>query len=207
MRKESLLYFSTPNELREFVKELDIYNGWKITSGLLNERGKLIYDKRYVNILRDLFREKKFFRKEVSIAEIISWLDNLTLISRLLDKLEERLIKDVFNNIEISVEYMIKMSKRMRIDYLIIYQNSILLLEMRTVSGFDKLRSTWDKKFQELLIYRELMSNYLHNKIFRLYALIPLFEYNGNTPVLKHIDYNQKQIDYLVEYIFLYIIN
>lgn len=206
MKNESLLYFNNPNELRVFVKELNIYNGWKINSGLLNDRGKTIQNKAYTNSLRDLFREKKFFRKEVSVAEIISWLDNLTLIQRLFDKLEKKLSKEVFDNIEISVEYMIKMSKRMRIDYLIIYQNNILLLEMRTVSNFNKLRATWDKKFQELLVYKELMGNYLHNKTFRLYALIPLFEYNGSTPVERHIINNQKQLDYLVEYISLYII-
>lgn len=206
MRKESLLFFDCPKELREFVKELDIYNGWKITNGLLNERGKLIQDKKYTNELRDLFREKDFFWKAVSIAEIISWLDNFVIIQRLLDKLEKKLTVAEFNKINISVEYMIKMSKKMRVDYLIIYNDNVLILEMRTVNSFDKIRSTWVKKFHELLVYKELMSYYILNKKFRLYALIPLYEYNENSRVSKHIINNGKQLDHLVEFIVRYII-
>lgn len=206
MKEDSLLYFKTPNDLRQFVFDLNIYSGWKIEEGKMNERGKQIEEKKYTKMLRGLFKEKNFFRRNVSLAEIISWLDNLTLIQRLLDKLETSLTSDVFENLEISVEYMIKMSKRMRVDYVIVYKSNILILELRTVSSFNKVRPTWDKKFQELLVYKELMSYYIKNKNMICYALIPLYEFSNKFRIEKHIDNNNKQLDYLVEYISRYIV-
>ncbi|AIO18182.1 hypothetical protein KQ51_00280 [Candidatus Izimaplasma bacterium HR1] len=206
MEKESLLYFKSPKELSNFISELNVYNGWKIQEGIMNERGKLIEDKIYTRMLRELFREKNFFRRNVSLAEIISWLDNLTLIQRLLNKLEVAIPSGKFNDLEISVEYMIQMSKRMRVDYVIIYKKNILLLELRTVSSFNKVRPTWEKKFHELLIYKELMSYYIKDFDIKCYALIPLYEYSNKIRKEKHIDNNDKQLDYLVEYISRYII-
>ena len=206
MKEESLLYFKSPKELDDFILDLNIYNGWKIQDGIMNERGKLIEEKKYTKMLRELFKEKKFFRRNVSLAEIISWLDNLTLIQRLLQKLEIAVPVERFNSLEISVEYMIKMSKRMRVDYVIIYKKNILLLELRTVSSFNKVRPTWEKKFHELLIYKELMSYYIKDSDIKCYALIPLYEYTSKIKTEKHIENNDKQLDYLVEYIKRYII-
>ncbi len=204
MKENSLLYFDSPKELREFIKSLDIYQGWQIKDGLLNERGKQIEGRRYTKVLRELFKSKNFFRRNVSLAEIVSWLDNLVLISRLLDKLEKEVDREIFNCIQISVEYMIELSKKMRIDFVFIYEGRILLLEMRTVSKFEKLRSTWEKKFHELLVYKELMSYYIEKRII-LYALISLYEYEKKWSKAKHIDHNCKQLDYLILFMKTYL--
>ncbi|MCK5761848.1 MAG: hypothetical protein KAH16_02995, partial [Candidatus Izimaplasma sp.] len=76
MKEESLGYFETPKSFQRFIDELDIYNGWKITKGLMNTRGELIRNKPYSNQLRKMFSVKKAFRREVSISEIVSWLDS-----------------------------------------------------------------------------------------------------------------------------------
>lgn len=206
MKRNSLLYFETPDAFNSFVTSLDIYKGWKITSGSMNDRGKVIEDKCYTKKLRMIFKDKDFFRKKVSLAEVVSWLDNLILIQRLLSRLKLKLSKDKYNDISISVEYMINMSKKMRIDYLILYNDNILLLELRMVNSFVKIRSTWENKFRELLIYKELMSYYIFNKEFILFALIPLYEFEGNKKVPKNINYNNNQLDFLAEYILEYLI-
>ena len=112
MREDSLLYFENPQELRKFIRSLDVYNGWKIQSGVMNDRGKMIIDKGYAIKLRKIFKDKQFFRKAASVAEIVSWMDNLILISRVLDNLEESLAPEVFAKFKISAEYKIKMSKK-----------------------------------------------------------------------------------------------
>jgi hypothetical protein len=80
------------------------------------------------------------------------------------------------------------------------------LLELRTVSNFNKLRATWEKKFHELLVYKELMNNYLAHKDLKVYALISLYEYAGKQKVYRHIENNEKQLDYLTDYLIKYTI-
>lgn len=207
MKEDTLLFFETPSELIAYLHELDVYNGWKIQSGLLNDRGKQVYNSRYVTMLRNRFDNRDFFRTRVSIAEIVSWLDNMSLMRRLVESLRAKLGRETAEKIHIYCEYMIQMSKKMRIDYVLEYEDSLLLLEFRTVNKFEKLRSTWQYKFQELLIYKELMSYYLPNKTIRIYAFIAMFEYDNKRLDLVQKQYNDNQVAYLTEYIQRYLIN
>ena len=206
MKENSLMYFVSPYELKKFYSKMRLYDGWRIRKGIMNDRGKLIEHKSYTIYLREIFRDKGFFRKDVSLAEIISWLDNMSIIIRLLDTLQKSLSHEQYNNIEICIEYMIDMSKRMRVDYILIFKNNILLIEMRMLSEFSKIRSTWEKKFRELLIYKELMGYYIKNKNLLLYSFIFLYEYNENIVVEKQFDHNNKQVEYLAEFINRYLV-
>lgn len=206
MKKETLIYFETPDDFMELIDKMDIYDHWKIQSGLLNERGKTIRNHPYVEELRALFDKAGFFRMRVSIAEIVSWFDTMTLVKRLLLSLQKELNQESFRKIHIYCEYMIQMSKKMRIDYVLEYENRVLLLEFRTVSRFEKIRPTWQCKIQELLVYKELVSYYLFGKEIVIYAFISMFEYMGNSLMTKHKEYNDNQVAFLTEYIKRYII-
>jgi len=157
MKQDALGYFKNPKQYNEFVDSLDIYNGWKITKGLMNARGEIIRHKSYANQLRRMFSLKKAFRREVSISEIVSWLDSFVIMSRVIDNLKKSISNEEYDKIEIYFEYIIKMSKKMRIDFIIKYNESLLLLEMRMVDNFKKIKGTWTKKKSELLIYKELI--------------------------------------------------
>ena len=130
----------------------------------------------------------------------------MNLINRLIDVLRMNLDSTDFQKISIYTEYMIQMSKKMRVDYVLEYGDSLLLIEFRTVNNFEKIRPTWQKKFQELLIYKELMNYYLQHKKILLYGFIAMYEYDSNKPINKHIEYNQNQINYLAEYIKRYLL-
>jgi hypothetical protein len=205
MREDSLIFFNNPMEYSKFIASMDIYGEWRVQSGILNIRGKIIEDRSYVKKLRETFALKKFFRKKVSVAEVVSWLDNFTFVSRLLNYIKKSITVEEFNEISICFEYMIRMSKKMRVDYVIKYKNRVLLLEMRTVSDFEKIRPTWSKKFQELLVYKELMSYYTDFQII-LYAFITMFEYDGRKLNQKNQEYNNNQIEFLARYIIKYLI-
>jgi hypothetical protein len=200
MIDESMMYFENVFEFRSFIHEIDIYNGWRIRSGLLNNRGKSIERRPYVKYFRDLFEDKKLFYRKVSLAEIVSWLDSFSLLVRVFEKLEQVAGREVLNHISIYAEYMIRMSKRMRVDYVLQYRGKLLLLEFRTVNNFEKLRATWQNKFVELMVYKELISNYLNVDV-KLYAFIALYEYNNSDPVIKHRKYNNDQVEFLSKYI------
>lgn len=207
MKNDSLAYFDSPQKYLKFIDQLNIYNGWKINKGIMNTRGEVIRNKSYSNQLRKLFSDKKAFRREVSISEIVSWLDSFVIMTRVVNKLRDSITVEEYNKIEIHFEYIIKMSKKMRVDFVIKYKNIVLLLELRMVDNFKKIKGTWTKKKGELLIYKELMSNYLEKDIRMLtFAFISLYEYNNKKEELPHTNYNDNQINFLVEYIQKYMI-
>lgn len=197
---KQLKKFENPEELNKFFGELNIYEGWKIEKGILNKRGESISAKSYVNYLRDMFNQKGFFRRSVSIAEIVSWIDSLMIMTKFCIKLKQEIPKKVFERIKIHMEYVIEYAKLMRIDYVIEYNNTFLLIDFRLVDSFDKIRPTWSRKKTELLIYKELIENYFEDKRIYTYALILLYEYDKKQKVLKHYEYNANQIQHMLDY-------
>ena len=207
LHENSLLAFKNGYHFLHFYEGLDIYKEWKITTGSMNYRGELIRSKPYALMLENLFAEKAMFRRKVSIAEIVSWLDSFKIIERLVKEMIKNFSSEVFMEIEIFSEYKIRMSKKMRIDYIFKYRDTLLLLELRMVSKFEKLRPTWEKKKLELIIYKDLINNYFPDT-YRVinYALITLPEYQIKREISKHIDYNINQINHLLRYIKQFII-
>lgn len=206
--KEAMRSFGKPQEFLEFLNKLKFPEKWKIETGLLNERGKRVSDKYYTSQLRQIFNEKKLFRRNVSIAEIVSWLDGFVLMARVIKNLEQKVEEKVFNNIKIHFEYRIRMSKNRRIDYVLGYENRILIIELRLSDKFPNLSNTWQKKELELIVYKELLNNYLprHTKII-IYAFIFMPEYNESSKILKNIKYNFENINFFTEYIMKYLLN
>lgn len=207
MINDCLFYFRNPSGFLKFIKTLDVYNEWKIINGTMNSRGESIRNKKYTNYLKEKFNNKNMFRKSVSISEIVSWLDSFVIMTRLFNLLGEYIEENEYNQIEVYCEYMIKMSKKMRVDFIIRYKKIILLVEFRMVNNFTKIKPTWDKKKIELLVYKELLGNYLDEKYKILtFAFISLYEYDGKEIDGTHFDYNNNQIDFLARYILDFVI-
>ena len=201
MKSESLFYFNSPKEFKAFILKLGFIEDWTIKRGLMNRRGFEISDKQYTIFLRNKFKEKGFFRRNVSVAEIVTWLDNFLLVDRFLKELEIQVGTKYYNQLEIFVEYRIRLSKNMRIDYIFKHKEKVCSVEFRTIETFEKIRPTWSKKKSELLIYKEMMLNYSIFDKYLTYAFIALYEYSKATPIYKHIEYNNNQIKYLSMYL------
>lgn len=201
MISESLFYFNNPKAFKIFISKLGFLEDWSIKRGLMNRRGYEIAEKPYTIYLRNKFKEKGFFRRNVSVAEIVTWLDNFHLVDRFLNEIEKQIGTKFYNQLEIFVEYRIRLSKNMRIDYIFKYKEKICTVEFRTIENFDKIRSTWSKKKSELLIYKEMILNYSIFDKLLTYAFIALYEYSNDTPIFKHIEYNNNQIKYLSMYL------
>ena len=207
MINDSLFYFRKPTDFLKFIEKLNIYNDWKIGKGTMNQRGESIRNKGYTNYLRNKFNSKRMFRKSVSVSEIVSWLDSFVIMKRVLDKLSYSIEKNEFNEIKLYCEYMIKMSKKMRVDFVIRYKNIILLVEFRMVNNYTKIKTTWNKKKVELLIYKELIENYIESDIKVLtFAFISLYEYDNKVLDKAHYDFNNNQVDFLVKYLIEFVI-
>ena len=206
-KDESMLHFEKLEKFSEFVNALDIYNGWKINSGILNKRGEEIRDKEYTKKLRKIFNDKKLFRRSVAISEIVSWLDSYLIINRFINELQKLVPKNIFDKFEIYCEYKINLSKMRRIDYILAYGDNLLLLEFRLADKFSNLSTNWSRKMLELIIYKELLGNYTDSKtrIF-LYAFISLPEYDNKIKLTKHVDYNNNSINHMARYVIEYLI-
>jgi len=204
--QNSMASFSNLDDFNRFYESLSIQGGWKIKSGLMNRRGEAIENTAYVHYLKKLFMKKDLFRRNVSIAEVVSFLDGYEFLSRTIKNLKEKLQQEVFEKIKVHIEYKIPYSKNRRIDYLFEYDNNILLTEFRLSSDFPNQGSTWHKKELELIVYKELLRNFILDKSIYLYALIGMPEYTHQAPIHKNILYNDNNIDFFADYLITFLI-
>ncbi len=205
--ENSMISFQAPTEFSKFYEELSI-NGWKITDEYVNDRGQAIRHSSYAETFRKLFDEKHLFRRKLSIGELVSFVDNYYLINKLLLILKDTLSKEKYDKIKLFSEYRIIMSKNRRIDFILEYEEKVLLLEFRISNKFPNVSSTWQRKEAELLIYKELVNNYLpKRKDIFIYAFIGMPEYSLNVPIKKHIIYNNNNLEHLAKYINMFIVS
>ena len=204
--ENSMLYFNSLESCLKYIKELNIYGGWKINDGLMNARGKYIENKSYVNELRDTFNSKKLFHKSVAISEIVTWLDSFTHLTRIIESLRSYLSVDQFDKTEVIFEYVIEMSKLSRVDTIFKYGNNLCLLEFSLVNSFERMKRAYQNKRVELMIYKDLMLNYLSSdyKIVLL-PFISLYEHKDRKLVKKHLESNLKQAEFAAKYISRYL--
>ncbi|TVP96603.1 MAG: hypothetical protein EA374_01010 [Acholeplasmatales bacterium] len=203
--KDAMLSFSNYNEFWEFYHSLNIPR-WHISTGLLNDRGKYIENRSYTHRLRTIFNEKKLFRRNVAIAEIVSWLDSYLILRRLLHLLRGMLKEDVLMKMKIHCEYRIEMSKNRRVDFIFEYADRILLAEFRLSDKFPNVSNMWQKKELELIIYKELLGNYLPTKVkVLIFAFIGMPEIEQGQMIEKNIKYNEENIEFFARYITQYL--
>lgn len=202
MKNSVLLHFKNPIEFIEYIHQFDIYEDWRIQNGLMNDRGYSVAGSDFFVEIRRLFDLKEMFRKKVSIAEMTTWLDSFIHLERLCNLMIVNFSKEQLDKIEIGIEYVVKMSKKSRVDVVIKYLNKYCLLEFSTVKGFNKLKPAYDKKRLELMIYKDMMSNYIEypSKII-CYPFIGLYEYHGDKRQEKFYRNNINNISYAYEYL------
>ncbi len=204
---KSMMSFRTLAAFTGFYEDLGIRGSWQIIQGHPNTRGEWIRDKPYTRRLREAFMEKGLFRRNVSVAEIVSWLDGFVIVDRLVKELQATLEADVYEGIRLFFEYRIDMSKNRRIDYVFMYRKNILLVEFRLSEKFPNVSNTWHKKELELIIYKELMRNYVPAAYkIMIYAFIAMPEGGGKGGFTREKKYNADNVKYFADYIRKYLL-
>lgn len=207
-KDNSMVSFGSLDGFKSFYYDFDFYSDWKITTARNNLRGEVIRDKPYVNRIRELFAEKKLFRRNISIAEIVSILDSYSIMMRAFDKLKALCNNEEWSAIKLHSEYKIYFSKNRRIDFVLEYEERLLLIEFRVSNIFPNVSTIWQKKENELLVYKELLNNYLSDSYkIHLYAFIAMSEYEGRKPIPKHIKYNDDNARFFAEYVYEFVIS
>lgn len=140
----------------------------------------------------------------ISSNEVISWLDTLTILKRLIsenkihDKIKERLT--AFQ------EYKIRFSRNYRCDYLLTLGNKILILEF----SYSNEKEKYDEKLYQVIRYKELLSCQLSKDTevaIYVYIYKPEKEYSngmGSKEILENINYNKKENENLADFINLF---
>ncbi len=208
LSEDSMKSFSNFNEFYQFYDELNIYNPWRITNEPINDRGERVRNSYYTNVFRNLFNEKHLFRRSVSVGELVSFTDNFYLIKKVIDELSSILSEKEFNEFSLYSEYRIRMSKNRRIDFILVYKKKVLLLEFRISNTFPNISNIWQRKEAELLIYKELLKNYINRDYnVYIYAFIGMPEYMNKQPVPKQVKYNDDNTKHLAKYIKQFIVD
>lgn len=206
MKKNTLLSFDNPMEYIKYVRQFDIFSSWRIETGLMNDRGNVIADSEYCNQVRSIFQKKQIFHKKVSVSEMATWLDTFVHMERLMKILIANYDISILNEIEIGFEYVIKLSKKSRVDYYIKYRENVCLIEFSTVKSFSRLSTAHHKKRNELLAYKDMIHNYISNKRILIYPFIGLPEYSNDHKREKFILNNKNNITHMYNFLKAFIL-
>lgn len=167
-----------------------ILKKWKIINDDIKNRYDIIKDYEYTKYLLKMSIENKIYNDQ---REIISWLDSLSIIYKMNQRIDELNKNIFFENIDVIQEYCIPFFPK-RADYLLIQKNKIIILEFSFEKWMDK-DYQYNTKLNQVIGYKELLSNLLPKNIeIGTYTfLIKPTENDSNS--------NDKQIDNLISYI------
>ena len=193
-----LKHFLNPSEFITYLSKLHFSSKWRIEEGTMNNRGAAIRNRRYSKKLKKYFSDANIFRKELSIAEMF---DSYIHLLRVLEFLELKVDETIYNNIEIVLEYVVDYSKGSRVDCMMIYNDNICIFEFTCVNKYEKMKTAFDKKKLELLIYKDMMYNYMVDKRIFSFAFVSIYEYHHGVEIQKHIDSNHKQAEFAANFI------
>lgn len=142
------------NEFKDFINELDLQY-WTVWNTNIEERlARCITSNRFQYLL-NLAKEKGLTS---SPAEILSWLDSLKILNATLKEVPQ----NILDKLTIVQEYQIPFSRK-RADYLLIFQNKVLILEFSF--KYDDTETQFENKTIQILGYKERLIDLLPSHI------------------------------------------
>ncbi len=195
--KKKQRYLYRYNSLEEILKENYKTFDWKISNDNIHSRSEKT--KNY-NFFEKIKKDATKFYDKIDDNEIISWLDSLTILNKLLksNELNEKTKK----SISIFQEYLIPYSNNYRADYLLCLGNKILILEF-SYACKDSGNNYDDKLFQALR-YKEVLQtiiprDYIVGQF--IFSYHPEYEKDLTTIIQENNIKNQKTLDTLIKLI------
>ena len=142
--------------LKELVEKRLNLKYWSVRDDELSHRTDSIVNSERFRLLKERAVEKKLNFNDI---EIVTWLDSLYILYYAFENIKDEHLRD---EIHILQEYCIPYSWK-RSDYLLVYDNKILILEF----SFNKLgyNLQYETKLQQAIGYKELLANILSKDI------------------------------------------
>ncbi len=202
MSIKCLYLFKELNEISVLLNTLDQLN-WKIEKEYLKDRVISYHKTDLFTKLKNEFLIKKLTIWPLKDEEVITWMDTLSLISRVMLKLFRAGVQT--NKISLIMEYPIVFGNHMRTDYLLVYDRLIIILEFGMFNQDEKRsEERYTKKLQESNSYRQILDNLLKPGVDVVnYVMIyrPEFSKTKNLYLPENIEYNNLEIEKLVKFI------
>ncbi|MFH0766833.1 MAG: hypothetical protein ABH890_00905 [Bacillota bacterium] len=202
MKIKAMYVFNGINQFNTFSNFIE-QNHWRIEKQLLKERVEKYKTEDYFVALEKQFNHQKLTIWELKQEEIITWMDTLTLLRRILIQLFKKGVNA--ENIDIIMEYPLVYGNHMRSDYLIVYDRLIVVLEFGMFNQDEKRsEERYTKKLQESINYRQIIGNLVSKELIVVnYVMIYKPEYNRylKSEIIDNINYNSDEISLLSKFL------
>jgi hypothetical protein len=196
-RSSYLLHETSIENLSKSFDEIIGFKSWSLRKGSLDERSKGI--KYFGKKFKDHFKTN--LNRDIQDVEVISYFDTMTLLKRLDEKIS---IKEI----QVFMEFSIPYAHQKRIDYILTFKNTIIILEFSYFNENDKSikNDEYMKKYHEKLVqamqYQTLLQNMIDSKI-KIIPFVILYqpEYDNEIEIKGSIEQNNNEIEKLCEMI------
>lgn len=176
-RIKALAIFENINDFFNKVKNLYDVENWKIQSNSYEERANSIKNYTYFNILKECFNSSNLTNKNVTDAQIISFLDTLSIMYKVFSSIDE---ESIVQEMKIIMEYVIPELSKPRIDYILTFRNSMILIEFSKTSTIENLSNETTKKTQQLIGYTDMLKSNITNKNINIIPHVCMYFDNSN---------------------------
>ncbi len=194
--------FDNISEFNNFTNQLTQIH-WKIEKQLLKERAF-----KYSNLM--IFKELKneYIKKKISIfqlkdEEVVTWLDTMLIMKRVFSNMYE--LGTLRPDLTLLMEYPFLFGNYMRTDYLLIYKDLIVSIELGMFNQDEKRKEErYTKKVQETIGHKHVLTQMLtENVTINSYVIIykPEFDRNFSASIKENIEYNNLEIKKLSQFL------
>ncbi len=193
------------NSLSKFAKftEFVIEKNWKIEKQLLKNRAITYSKMQQFKTLKERFYERKISIFALKDEEVITWIDTICLLRKILFGLYKKGVNT--ENLMILMEYPVVFGNHMRTDYVLVYNRLIVVLEFGMFNQDEKRsEERYTKKLQESISYRQMLQNIVTSEIKVInYVMIYKPEYDRvlDDEMIDNIAYNDGEIERLITFL------
>ena len=197
-----LLKYEGYMDLFSQMEDIKIQN-WIIGKEKMKDRAVMFENEYFFRMLREKFINKQISMWPINNEEIISWLDTMSLIMRIFLKLQEK--TQLPNDFTIYSEYVIPFSNHLRADYIISFDNYIIVFEFGMFNQDEKRRGErYSKKAVESITYCQMLRNIVSkavNVVNYVMIYLPEYDLSINKEISENISYNETEIEKVCQFI------
>lgn len=186
---QALKVFKNIKDFINKTKELYRVNNWHIQEGSYADRANVLKNFSYYNTLKNEFNEKNLTNKPITDEQLVSFFDTMSLMYKVLTQITDEKIKQ---EMKIIMEYVIPDPSKPRIDYMLIYRNSIFLLEFSKATSIDTISNESNKKLQQINGYATMLKTNINNNNIKISIAIGMYLDESTE---KNIELTSKTID------------
>lgn len=201
MKIKCMYFLEDQRSFNELFNSLGL-NSWNIENQLFKDRAAFYAKKDFFGKMRDKFLSENLTIWDLKSEEIISWIDTFVILNRVISK---DFMKE--NNIDIIVikEYPLVYGNHMRVDYLLVFERAIIVLEMGMFNQDERRgEERYTKKLLESIAYNQLIKNMVNGSVEVFNHVIiyrPEYDRIKNIWLRDNIIYNNEEVKTAQNYI------